>query len=384
MGRIKLIVGLVAVFLLGSCSAKPESPPAPTEQEDSTPVVSYRTEEFAGNLEVPWGMAFTSDSRMLVTERPGRLRVIENGALKPVPLHIFPEVSSFGEEGLMSITLDPDYQNNHWIYLSLVYETEDKMILKVVRFTDMKDQLEDAMVIIDDLPAAKFHAGSRIKFGPDKKLYITVGDALDRNQAQKLDSLAGKILRLNKDGSIPDDNPFEGSAIWSYGHRNPQGIAWHPETGEMYSTEHGPSTFDGPRGGDEVNHIVPGGNYGWPLVSHDRNLEGMITPIVQFTPAEPPGSLMIYSGKLFPQFKNNLFFGSLKGEGLMRITLSETDPNHAVSTEKLFAGEFGRIRDIIEGPNGSIYFSTSNQDGRGDPKEGDDKIYKLVIMNPEI
>jgi glucose/arabinose dehydrogenase len=379
MKKIKWIILSIGILLLAACAlSRPEAEiVSQPDEEIDVNQISYEIEEYAAGLEVPWGMAFTSPTRVLVTERPGRLRVIENEVLSPEPLHVFEEVSSTGEEGLMSVELDLDYENNKWIYFSMAYQKNQEMKVKVVRFEDDGDSLTEETIIIDNLPAARFHAGSRLAFGPDGKLYITVGDALNRKDAQDLNSLAGKLLRINKDGSIPDDNPFEGSPIWSYGHRNPQGIDWHPETRELYSSEHGPSVFDGPPGGDEVNRIVEGGNYGWPLVSHEKTLEGTISPIIQYTPAEPPASLLIYSGKAFPKFQNNIFIGSLKGEGLLRIVLDKNDPDKIIAHEKLFEGEYGRIRTVIEGPNGSIYFSTSNQDGRGNPNKRDDRIMRI-------
>lgn len=336
--------------------------------------VAYRVEEVVRGLEVPWGIAFTSPTRMLVTERPGRIRVVENGTLREEPLHTFTQVSSGGEEGLMSITLHPQYASNRYVYTAYAYEGANGMRVDVVRFTDEGDSIADITPIVTDIPAARFHAGCELAFGPDGKLYITTGDATDRELAQDLDSLAGKILRVNDDGSIPSDNPFPGSAVWSYGHRNPQGIAWDSK-GEMYETEHGPSGFDGPGGGDEVNNIVMGGNYGWPLVSHDKTKEGTVAPLLVFTPAEAPSSAMIYSGKLFPQFKDQLFFGALRGENLMRVSLGSES---GAGFERLFHEEYGRIREVIEGPDGAIYFATSNRDGRGSPAEDDDRIFRIV------
>ncbi len=246
------------------------------------------------------------------------------------------------------------------------------MFVKVVRFKD-GDSISIITTILDGIPAAQFHAGSELAFGPDGKLYITTGDATERELAQDKDSLAGKILRLSDDGSIPNDNPF-GTAVWSYGHRNPQGISWNSK-GELYETEHGPSGFDGPGGGDEVNKIEKGGNYGWPLVSHTKSLEGTISPLLVFTPAEAPASALIYSGKLFPQFKDNLFFGSLRGENLMRVTIEN---GNATGHERLFLEEYGRIREVTEGPDGAIYFSTSNKDGRGSSAANDDRIFRVV------
>jgi glucose/arabinose dehydrogenase len=335
--------------------------------------VAYTIEEVARGLEVPWGIVFTSPSRMLVTERPGRIRVIEDGKLLEKPLHTFPEVSTGGEEGLMSITLHPRYEENKYVYASYAFQTERGMWVEVVRFKDDRDSVSDITRIITGIPAAQFHAGSELAFGPDGKLYITTGDATERDLAQDKDSLAGKILRLNDDGSIPSDNPF-GSAVWSYGHRNPQGISWNSK-GELYETEHGPSGFDGPGGGDEVNKIEKGGNYGWPLVSHDKSLEGTISPLLVFTPAEAPASALVYSGKLFPQFKDNLFFGALRGENLMRVTLEN---GKATGFDRLFLEEYGRIREVTEGPDGAIYFSTSNRDGRGSPAASDDRIFRII------
>jgi glucose/arabinose dehydrogenase len=184
-------------------------------------------------------------------------------------------------------------------------------------------------------------------------------------------------LRINKDGSVPDDNPFAGSAVWSLGHRNPQGIAWHPVTGELYATEHGPSGFDGPGGGDEVNRIVKGANYGWPVVSHERSREGMISPLLVFTPAEAPASAAFYSGERISQFSNNFFFGALRGEGLWRVIFSQTEPDRILYKEKMFGGKYGRIRDVVIGHDGNLYFTTSNRDGRGEPVKSDDRIMRV-------
>jgi len=338
--------------------------------------VAYEVEEVAHGLEVPWGIVFTSPTRMLVSERPGRIRVIENGTVKGESLHTFPEASTGGEEGLMSLTLHPQYASNKYVYASYAYMSERGMWVKVVRFKDDGNSISNITTILDGIPAAQFHAGSELAFGPDGKLYITTGDATERDLAQDKDSLAGKILHLNDDGSIPSDNPF-GTAVWSYGHRNPQGISWNSK-GELYETEHGPSGFDGPGGGDEVNRIIKGGNYGWPLVSHDMYLEGTIHPLAVYTPAEAPASALIYSGKVFPQFKGNLFFGALKGEGLWRVQFDENDPDKVIGQEKLFDGEYGRIREVAEGPDGAIYFSTSNRDSRGSPASSDDRIFRII------
>ncbi|MBE2219230.1 MAG: PQQ-dependent sugar dehydrogenase, partial [Ignavibacteria bacterium] len=290
----------------------------------------------------------------------------------------FQDISSGSEEGLMGLAIDPDYNTNKLIYLSYAYEKGDALLVKVVRYKDNGTSLEEETIIFDGIPAAKYHAGCRLRFGPDKKLYITTGDAGERKYAQDLGKLHGKILRINGDGTIPSDNPFPNSPVWSYGHRNPQGIDWYPGTEVMWSTEHGPSGFDGPGGGDEVNVIVKGQSYGWPDVSHKESKEGMVSPLLVFTPAEAPASGMFYKSSIIAEFKNTYLFGCLKGQGIMVVSVDPNDPTKQLSFRKI-ADTYGRIRDITEGPDGNIYFSSSNKDGRGSEQDGDDKIYRIVV-----
>jgi glucose/arabinose dehydrogenase len=353
------------------------STPVLDPQEPRTPV-PYRVEPFVTGLEVPWSIVFTSDTRMLVTERPGRIRVVENGQLREQPLKTVTEVSSRSEEGLMGMAIHPQYQENKWLYIAYAYQRQNQMVVKVVRFTDAGTELRDEKIIIDNLPAAQNHAGTRLRFGPDGKLYITTGDASRREIAQDQNNLGGKILRLNDDGSIPSDNPFSGSAVYSLGHRNSQGIDWHPVSGSLFSTEHGPSGFDGPGGGDEVNIIQAGENYGWPEVSHSESDPAYVDPLLVYTPAEAPASGMFYSGDIFPQFQNNFFFGALRGQGIVRIVVDEKNNNQVVINQKLEGIDVGRVREITQGPDGYIYFSSSNRDGRGTVRETDDVIYRLV------
>lgn len=352
--------------------------PAEAEIKTSAQKVDYTIEVFAEDLYVPWSIVFTSSERMLFTERNGKVREISNGILNPQPVLELDDISERSEEGLMGMVLHPDYETNKLLYLAYAYPKNGGLAVRVEQYKDGGTSLSAEKIIIDNLPAATNHAGTRLRFGPDGKLYITTGDATNRNIAQQMNSLGGKILRLNDDGTIPSDNPFSNSPIFSLGHRNPQGISFHPETGDLWETEHGPSTFDGPPGGDEVNLISGGKNYGWPEVSHEETNPRFESPKIVYTPAVAPASGMFYSGKMFPQFKNNFFFGGLKGEGIFRVILDSLNPREVVTHEKLPDINYGRIRDIAEGPDGSIYFSTSNQDGRGNARQGDDKIYRIV------
>jgi aldose sugar dehydrogenase len=344
-----------------------------------------QVETVATNLEVVWSIIFAPDGRMFFTERPGRVRVFEKGKLTAAPLFTVPDVELSGESGLMGMTLHPDFSENHFLYLAYVYQAKDDKYVKVVRYREAGDKLADAKTIVEMIPAARYHAGTRLGFGPDGKLYVTTGDATRQNQAQKLDTLGGKTLRLNDDGTIPTDNPFVNeknarAEIWTYGHRNAQGMDWQPETGLMFQTEHGPSLIDGVSlfkrsGGDEVNIVERGKNYGWAKISHKSKREGMETAIVEYSPAVAPASGMFYRGKLFPEYKNNFFFGALKGQAIIRLVL---DGRRVISQEKMFVKTYGRIREIAEAPDGSIYFSTSNRDGRGDPTKEDDRILRIV------
>ena len=342
----------------------------------------FRVETVIANLEVPWSIVWAPDGRMLFTERPGRIRVFESGQLKAAPLFVVPDVEPTGESGLMSIALHPQFKTNQLIYVSYAYKESGQQV-RVVRYRETTNGLTERKVIIEKLPAAQFHAGCRLSFGPDGKLYITTGDATERSLAQRLDSLAGKTLRLNDDGTIPSDNPFVGQAnvrpeIWTYGHRNAQGIAWQPGTNLMFQTEHGPTGFDGPGGGDEVNIVERGKNYGWPLIHHRQTKEGLESPLLEYTLACAPASAMFYHATTFPQFRNNLFFGCLRGERIIRVVL---DGRRFVSQEDLLTGKYGRIREVAEGPDGAIYFSTSNRDGRGSPAPDDDRIIRLVRLS---
>lgn len=349
-------------------------------QTEPTTSVPWKLEVIADNLFVPWSLAFTTPNRLLVTERNGNVRVVQDGVLQEKPIYTFTTVKTKQEEGLMGMTIDPAYDTNRLLYFCYAVPVGDSYKDKVIRIHDHGSILHphEEITLLDEIPAAQYHAGCRVKFGPDGKLYVTTGDATDKKHPQNLESLGGKILRINSDGSIPTDNPFPNSPVWSYGHRNPQGLDWNPKTGTLIATEHGPSLVDGPAGGDEVNIIEKGNNYGWPIVSHEKHQDGMVDPSLVFTPAIAPADGLFYTGDMFPQWKDHFLFAMLKGEGIMNVTFDPSDDKKIVSFEKIEGLSVGRIREITQGPDGSIYFTTSNEDGRGNAKDGDDRIYRLV------
>lgn len=347
--------------------------------ENSVTETKFKVETVASGLEVPWGFAFLPDGNMLFTERPGRVRLIEKGNLRQEPIFSVPDVEPSGESGLMDISLHPKFAENKFVYLAYAYRGDGKQV-KIVRYKFTGNNLTEPKTIIENIPASPNHAGTRCRFGPDGKLYITTGDATSREIAQKMNSLGGKTLRLNDDGTIPQDNPFVSQKdarpeIWTFGHRNAQGLSWQPGSGLMFQTEHGPSGFDGEGGGDEVNIVERGKNYGWAEISHKETRSGLESPLLEYTPACAPASGMFYNGAAFPAFKGNFFFGCLRGTRIIRVTLNG---RNVVAQEDMLKGVYGRIREMAEGPDGFIYFSTSNRDGRGSPANDDDRILRLV------
>jgi glucose/arabinose dehydrogenase len=315
----------------------------------------------AENLEVPWAIDVAEDGRVFFTERPGTIRVIENGALLQDPV-AFINVEQNGESGLLGLALHPDFAENHLLYIYHTYSNGSAVLNKVVMLTERDNQIIESQVVIDGIPAADRNDGGRIRFGPDGMLYIATGDARQQELAQNGGSLAGKILRLNPDGTIPEDNPFEGSPVYSYGHRNVQGLAWHPVTGDLYASEHGAE------GNDEINLIRPGANYGWPIEVCDA--ERFEEPIVCFSPAiAPAGMAFAASDRL--GYQDDILLAALKAQHLRLIELES-------GTETNVLTGFGRIRDVVEAPDGSLYLLTSNRDGRAIPDQSDDKILRIT------
>lgn len=330
---------------------------------------------------MPWEIDFAPDGRIFFTERGGALRVIDKGKLIEEPvIQINGSLYKQGEAGLLGFTLDPQFERNGYIYVCHTYVRDSQPFNRVVRLKEQGGKAVLDKVLLDNLPGNRIHDGGRVKFGPDGMLYITNGDADDRPAAQDVTKLAGKIFRIAKDGSVPPDNPFPGSPVYSLGHRNPQGLAWHPETKRLYSSEHGQTAHD------EINLIEAGANYGWPLVEGDET---------EVKPADAgkkgPGPLkapVVHSGGVTwapsgmtfvsrGPWKGDLLVANLRGTQVLHVVLAQ-DGKSAHSVEPLLAGELGRLRTVAEAPDGSLYALTNNRDGRGQPQMDDDKIIRLI------
>jgi glucose/arabinose dehydrogenase len=280
----------------------------------------------------------------------------------------------------MGLVLHPDFAANGYAYVMYTYRAGGRIVNRISRLTIQGGSAGDETVLVEGIPGASYHDGGRLSIGPDGKLYATTGDAGQRSLAQEPDSMAGKILRLNLDGTVPDDNPFEGSPVYSLGHRNPQGLAWQPGADALYSTEHGPSGEMGLCCRDEVNRIVAGENYGWPQETIEMADNQYVDPILHSGANRTwaPASAAFYDGDLLAPWQGHLFFGALRGQHLHRVVLSGPGSDEVVEHEQLFEGEYGRIRDVAVGPDGALYFTTSNRDGRGVPDPDDDRILRIV------
>jgi quinoprotein glucose dehydrogenase len=334
-------------------------------------------ETWVFGLEIPWSLAFLPDGRALVSERRGRIRLIDaTGKLAPTPYARLDTINR-GESGLMGLALHPQFPQTPFVYAMLTREEGGRLENAVIRLRHDGERGAFDRTVIGNIPAGTFHDGGRIAFGPDGMLYIGTGDATRSALAQDPASLAGKILRVTPEGSVPPDNPVRNSPVYSLGHRNVQGLAWHPQTQDLFASEHGPTGEFGLQARDEINVIRAGGNYGWPEVTCAAGRPQFVDPIVCWPgPSVPPGGIAFFRG--------DLFVATLRSEALVRIGLSRADGKYsAARIERWFVGSqsrgrHGRLRDAVVGPDNALYVLTSNRDGRGEPRPGDDRILKLT------
>ncbi|HEX2060610.1 MAG TPA: PQQ-dependent sugar dehydrogenase [Thermoanaerobaculia bacterium] len=369
------VTTIALAFSLVACYAAPAQN-APKSSTPRSAAIPNRVTDYARGLEHPWGMAFLPDGRLLVTERPGRMRIIDRNGRVSAPLAGVPRVHAQGQGGLLDVALDPQFAQNRTIYLSYAEPGEGGTSGTAVARARLTDTaLQDVKVIYRQQPkvTGSAHYGSRIVFRRDGTMFITQGDrSRYSEQAQDLASGLGKIVRIQRDGTIPKDNPFVNHKvarpeIWSYGHRNVQSAALHPETGALWTVEHGA------RGGDELNHPEAGKNYGWPVISYGREYSGMPIgqgisakpgmeqPVYYWDPVIAPSGMLFYTGNAYPAWKGSIFIGSLSPGALVRLELR----NGRVTREERYLGHLDeRIRDVEQGPDGLLYLITDSGDGR--------------------
>lgn len=364
------LVGMLSLLLAGVIACAP----AATEAA-APPSAAYRIETIADGLEHPWGLAFLPDGSMLVTERAGRLRLIgADGKLRPQPISGVPGVFARGQGGLLDIALDPDFSNTRLVYFSYAAGTAKANGTRLARARFTGQSLEAVQILFDVVPrkATSAHFGGRIAFLPDSTLLLTLGEGYNyKEAAQDLSSDLGKIVRLNRDGTIPADNPFVGKAaarpeIYSYGHRNVQGIVFDSAAGLIYAHEHGP------KGGDEINVLRPGANYGWPAITYGidytglpisryQKKAGMEQPLLYWVPSIAPSGMTLYTGDAFPAWRGDLLVGALAGAHVRRVDLRG---GAVVGQEALFTELEERIRDVRQAPDGSVILLTDSPEGR--------------------
>jgi glucose/arabinose dehydrogenase len=377
--RPLLLAVLILVLVAGGCGddASPDAPPAespssPHEPTESSPDPRSPTETDDGPRELqvetvatglvaPWDVAFLPDGRVWVTERDSGLLKAVDGEGAVTEVRSF-NVDATGEGGLMGLAVSPMFDDDGWVYA--YYTAADDS--RVVRFRG--EGIEEP--VLTGIPKARNHNGGRIAFGPDGKLYVGTGDALQPGSAQDVDSLAGKVLRLEPDGGVPDDNPVPGSPVWSLGHRNVQGLAWDADD-RLYVTELGPERDD------EINRVEPGANYGWPEVTGMAGQPGFVDPIAVFQPPESsPSGAVVVTGEEAGDWEGSLVLANLRGQRLWRLEL--TEDGMVAGQEELFVSEYGRLRHVTLAPDGSLWMMTSNRDGRGRPAPEDDRILRVL------
>jgi glucose/arabinose dehydrogenase len=346
--------------------------------------VAVRLETVVAGLEVPWGIAFLPGGEALVTERPGRLRLVpalskrKAGDATKLPLVASIAVDSDEEGGLLGVAIHPEFERNRFMYLYMTVRESGRKSNRVERWRVAED-LGSARFdrrIVENIPSAAYHDGGRLRFGPDGMLYVGTGDGGEPDRSQDPASLGGKVLRLTPDGQVPKDNPVAGNPLYVLGVRNTQGFDW--TGGRFYVTDHGPSGELLRRGHDEVNLASPGANLGWPAIYGCQTHQGMVTPSLSWLTAVPPGGASFYTGTAIPEWRGSLLIGTLRSMHLHRVKLSSSDPAVLELHEVYFQDQAGRLRDVVMGPDGAPYVTTSNCDGRGDCPPDRDKILRVV------
>lgn len=345
-------VGITLLCLTG-CSTNEIQPS--TVANNSQSIEQYKT--IATNLEAPWAINKLGDT-FYITERTGHIVKVEQGEMTRQAVKLEKTLSTASEAGLLGFVLAPDFVQSNEAYAYYTYETASEQFNRIVVLQQENDSWREKRLLLDQIPSGKYHHGGRVKIGPDQKLYVTAGDASNPQTAQDLTTLSGKILRMNLDGSIPDDNPFPHLYVYSYGHRNPQGITWSTD-GTMYASEHGQSAHD------EINKIEAGQNYGWPIIEGEEEQEGFISPL--FT----SGSESTWAPSGIAFYDNKLYVAALRGTALLEFDLKSKEVKEIVNN-------VGRIRDVWIEEN-TLYWITNNTDGRGTPEERDDQLYKLEL-----
>lgn len=385
MKRICGCICLVALLsACGSCKSSGDSPPAPGcelvqsgfGEDGTTPI---RAETVVDGLEVPWSIAVLpgTNGSMLITERPGRLRLFENGALVPEPVATV-NVDPGGEGGLQGLALDPQFAQNRRFFLyftSLENGEKRNRLERWVLSADHHSATFDK-VLLSGLKAAQFHHGGRIRIGPDGMLYVSVGDAREPDTAQHVEERNGKLLRLTVDGAVPADNPIQGNPLWLLGARNIEAFDWRDHD-TLVIADHGPSGEFGRTGLDEVSVAKKGDNLGWPTIFGCEARAGMVTPSLTWNDAAPPGGGAIYTGDAIPGWKGSFLIGTLGSEHLHRVVFA-ADGRTVAKHEVYLRGALGRIRDVVMGPDGHLYATTSNCDGRGNCPATKDRIVRIL------
>lgn len=381
LGHVGALTLCAALLGCGSGSSPDPDPgtPPPGSPPGGAPVTTFTAADgtrfgvqtLATGLQIPWSLAFTPDGRLFIAERPGRVRIVQNGQLLPEPALTLPDAFTTGESGILGMAVHPAFASNQFVYLTYTAIGPRGPVARLMRFREAGNRLAEGVVLLDDVPAANIHNGSRVRFGPDGRLYVTFGDVAVPSVAQDVAALNGKILRLNDDGTSAQGNRFS-SPVYSFGHRNPQGIDWHPVTGDLWATEHGQTN------NDEVNVIDNGLNYGWPVIEANATHPDMVAPIVFYVPAVAPSGASFYTGTRIPAFRNQLFVATLRGMALLRLTI---DGRRVTAQERLVETRYGRLRDVVTGPDGYLYFCTSNRDGRTTPVAEDDRVLRVIPVN---